>query len=128
MSATWQEEWLASLNTVWVAEKRKPKRKPLEGWLRQYGDGGCSKSLVSDSFRLLFDSCKGASNEDCFRAVHMVEATEAKEIWRLLEPGEVRQEGDYVWSGGGWFKTIQPGDRVDSAIVRRRVKVIEVVE
>jgi len=122
MNATWITEWLASLNTVWV--EAKPERKPIEGWLLQYADGELGTTL--------FSADEVAEHKGYYHTtVHLVEATEAKEIWRLLERGEIIEAGD-EWFGGimGWANSLLTNKNKVTIgnIYRRRVKVVEVQE
>ena len=51
----------------------------------------------------------------------MSEQIEAGEGWRLLGPDEVIRKGDEVYTGSGWFVTLDAGLVVAEYTYRRRI-------
>lgn len=115
-------EWLKTING-W---KQPPalKRKPIERWINAYRSG----MWATHRTRELADRFSDSDRIEC---IHLVEASEAKEVWRLLEVGEVTQEGDQFY-----YPVTEDWDRSSVGLTvtedmqprRRRVRVIEVAE
>jgi hypothetical protein len=51
----------------------------------------------------------------------MSEQIEPGDGWRLLGPDEVIRKGDEVYTGSGWFVTVEMGLVVANYIYRRRI-------